>query len=100
MRILKKILILEHLHKLVQMGYKGSAKDYAHRVNISRSSLFNYIDELKGMGTQIEYSSSLNSFIYLNKFVLEIKIESLSDEKTKSIFVGYTIYFHEFNYLD
>ena len=100
MGILEKILILERLHKLIQMGYKGSAKDYAHRVNISRSSLFNYIDELKGMGAQIEYSRSLNSFIYLNKFVLEIKIESLSDEKLKNIFGGFNIYFREFNYLD
>jgi len=82
------------------MKYKGSAEDYANRVNISRSSLFNYINELKIMGAHIEYSRSLNSFIYLNEFVLEIKIESLSDEKIKNIFGGYNIYFSEFKHLD
>jgi len=82
------------------MRYKGAAQDYAYKVNISRSSLFNYINELKDMGAHIEYSRTLNSFIYLNEFVFEIKIESLSDEKTKNIFGGYNIYFSEFNYLD
>lgn len=102
MSTIDKILKLERLHKLIQNKYVGSADDYSAKLNISRSCLFNYIDELKNAGAVIEYSRSLNSFIYLNDFVFQITIKSASicHEGLDNILGGSKSFLLQSNYLD
>jgi hypothetical protein len=76
MSIIEKTLKLERLHKLIEQKYWGNAEDYVKKLNISRSCLFNYIEELKKAGAEIEYCRYSNSFVYLNEFVFEIRIKS------------------------
>jgi hypothetical protein len=101
MRILEKLLTLERLHKLIKNQYNGSAEDYAKKLNISRATLFNYLDELTFFGAKITYKRTLNCFVYLNEFVLKITIETdlLDDEEMKKI-AGGTNFFIPSIFLD
>ncbi len=100
MNNISKLLILERLHKLIKQQYKGSADEYAARLNISRATLFNHINDLKYFGAKIMYNRFINSFEYLNDFTFEIiiKAESLSNEQMNNIQGGKS--FVQSNFLD
>ena len=90
MSTIEKTLKIERLHNLIQRKFVGSASDYALKLGISRSCLFNYIDDLKLSGAEIKYCRSLNRFIYLNYFEFEIRIKSevICKKEMSKIFGG------------
>jgi len=75
MRNIDKLFLIEGLHRLIKLEFRGSSKDYADRLKISRSSFHNYIDDLKTVGAEIEYSKARNCYKYINDFEFEIKIK-------------------------
>jgi len=87
MSTIEKAFKIEKLHKLIKSGFIGTSDEYAKNLNISRSCLFNYIEELKYIGADVVYSRELNKYIYLNNFNFEIKYEfSLTEiEEMKKI---------------
>jgi predicted DNA-binding transcriptional regulator YafY len=91
-----KLLCMEKLHKLIKQQYMGSAEEYAVKLNISRATLYNYINDLECFGAKIMYDRTINSFVYLNNFTFELKIniEYLDSEKMKEIKGG--CYFRPF----
>ncbi len=66
MRLLRLAERLELLHKLVESEITGSPKQFADRLRISRSSLYDLISELNSMGVDIRYSRKRSSFYYAN----------------------------------
>lgn len=93
MSTIEKTLKLERLYKLIKRQFVGNTDEYAAKLDISRSTLFNYIEELKIAGAEIEYSRTLRRFVFLNDFVFEIKIKSktLSNEEMKVLCGGIVI---------
>lgn len=66
---------------------------YTGRVNISRSCFYEYLDELKSYGAEIEYCRKIKSYYYLNDFSIEFEIKIadktiLSNDKLNNIFGG------------
>jgi hypothetical protein len=76
MSYIKKVQKMEQLHKLILNEFRGSAKDYAEKLRISRGSLFNYLEDLKQAGAVISYCRNSNCFTYVNQFELELRVYS------------------------
>ena len=76
MSTIGKAYKLEKLHRLIKSRHIGDSNDYAVLLHISRSCLFNYIEELKGLGADIEYNRSGKYFQYKNDVEISIIVRS------------------------
>ena len=63
----EKMLVM---HKLIIHGHTGTPGELAHRLSISRSTLYEIIDELNSRGVEIKYSRNRNTFFYHNDLPL------------------------------
>ena len=81
MDIIEKTLKFESVHKAIKNKITGTSNEIADKLGISRACLYNYIDELKSIGAEIEYNRANQHFCYKNEFNLKIVIEkNLLDE--------------------
>ena len=83
MKTLVQLKRLERMHKLIKQSNTGTPKDFAYNLCISRSHLFNILDDLKLRGFPIIYSRSLESYLYNNDCELEIEfsVKLFTNEK-------------------
>lgn len=72
---------LSIMSKLISKGYTGSPSELAHRLSISRTTLYEIIDELNSRGTEIKFSRNRNTFFYDNDrfFDIRFSVKTLSD---------------------
>ncbi|MCL1973714.1 MAG: HTH domain-containing protein [Bacteroidetes bacterium] len=63
---------LSVLNKLICRGYTGTPKELAQRLSISRSTLYEIIDELNSRGAEIKYSRNRNTFYYNNDLLIDV----------------------------
>lgn len=72
-------------HKLILEEKTGTPEEFAEKLKIGRSQLYNLIDELKEYGAPIKYSKKMNSFYYSKPFELELKyaLKIIIDENSK-----------------
>ncbi|WP_302304308.1 HTH domain-containing protein [Culturomica massiliensis] len=82
--------ILDKMHifnRLIHHRKTGTPKEFAHRLGISRSTLYDMIDDLRSRGVTIKYSRRLSSFYYDTPVALEVRftIIHLSDMSTDEI---------------
>ena len=68
---LEKLAILS---KLIAQGQTGTPEEIAERLCISRSTLYEIIDELKLRGIEVKYSRSRCTFYYNNNVLVDIQI--------------------------
>lgn len=73
MKIIEQLERLEILHKLINDERTGSPTELADRLGISRSTLYNLIEELKSYNITVSYSRAKQSFVYDNDISLEIQ---------------------------
>lgn len=77
MSMIDHILLLDHIHQSINNRRTGPPKDFAARLNISESTLYRIIADLKDLGAEISYSSARRTYYYENeveiKFSLKIK---------------------------
>ncbi len=86
MKIFEIIERLDLIYKLIKEQQTGTAKEFAQKVGLSRSQLFNYLDYLKSFDIEIKYDIFLNSYVIESKKELKIQqpIRVLNDyEHTK-----------------
>ena len=72
-------------HKLILEEKTGTPKEFAEKLKISRSQLYNLIDNLKEYEAPIKYSKKINSFYYSKPFELELKYTLKINIDEKSI---------------
>lgn len=72
---IEKMFVLKKLHHLILSEYKGNMDDYAEMLNISRGTLYHYIEELKTVGAEITYCRVSYCYKYINIFQLEINVK-------------------------
>ena len=60
-------------HQLILEERTGTPKEFAEKLKISRSQLYNLIDNLKEYQAPIKYSKKSNNFYYSKLFHLELK---------------------------
>ena len=66
---LEKLVVLE---KLIRKERTGTPDELAERLSISRSTVYEIIDELNLRGIEIKYSRSRCTFYYKNDIFLDI----------------------------
>ncbi len=62
--IKKMIALVEHL----KAGHKGKAEELAEQLDVCRSSIFRYMDELRSYGAEIVYCKCTQTFSLKNDF--------------------------------
>ncbi len=73
MKVFEIIERLERINKCLKEERTGTAKEFAAKIGISRSMLFNYLDYLKSYDIQIKYERKRNSFVFEEDIEIEIK---------------------------
>ncbi len=65
--------LLIRLDMLIRMKATGSPAQLAAKLNVSRSSLFRYMNDLKDFGAPIAYCHQRSSYYYESRFELNLK---------------------------
>lgn len=66
MKLNLKVKPYEQLIQLIEKEQTGPATTCATTIGVSRATLFNMLDEIKGAGVAIEYNEHKHSYIYTN----------------------------------
>ena|SRR6056297_336452 len=61
------------INKLIKEERTGTAKEFAQKIGISRSQLFNYLDYLKSYEIEIHFDFHKNSFVFEENIELDIQ---------------------------
>jgi predicted DNA-binding transcriptional regulator YafY len=64
MKTLKQLERLKKIHQLIKINNTGRPKEFANKLKISESQLYNILDDLKLKGFPIKYSRNLKSYEY------------------------------------
>ncbi len=67
---------LECIHSLILNQNTGTPEELADKAGISRSSLYEYLRELKSPGADIQYSRSGRTFYYAYPFYFKLHINN------------------------
>jgi len=76
MSLLKYIDRLRRMDDLIRMKATGCANDFAHKLGISQSQLFQDLKEMKELGAPIQYCPLRKSYIYESEGRLTIDFMS------------------------
>ena len=90
MKLFEYLDRISRMHKLVLSRRTGSPCEFADRLGVSRTSLYDMIDELKSRGAPILYSKSSRTFYYSEPFDVTINcsFRSLSQSEVKNVSGG------------
>lgn len=72
MTTIKQLDRLKKIHQYIKVANTGSPKEFANRLNLSESQLYNILEDLKIKGFPISYSRNLKSYVYNDDCELEI----------------------------
>lgn len=64
MKAIEQINRLERIDQLIRMEITGCSVDFAEKLNISRSTLFELLNCLKQLGANIYYNHDKLSYLY------------------------------------
>lgn len=65
---------LRRADRLIRQESTGTPKEFAHKLNISESHLYGFLDELKMMGLPLVYSKTKLTYFYTRPVRLHIDI--------------------------
>ena len=71
MNFLEQLSKLKRLDALIQRKGTGTALQLASRLNVSRTTIFNYLNILKDLGAPLAYCNNRRSYYYEEPFHLE-----------------------------
>lgn len=91
---------INRLHKLIEQERTGTPTDLAKKLGISRSTLYNMIEELKSYDAPIEYSRSRGTFYYTKGFDMDIQLSfgKIHDESELKKINGGSKVFHSVHF--
>jgi predicted DNA-binding transcriptional regulator YafY len=75
MCLIKYIERLQRIDKLIVMKATGTPEEFAEKLGIKRSTLFQSLQEMRDMGVDIRYSWSRQSYYYGDDRRFKITIE-------------------------
>jgi biotin operon repressor len=84
-------------NRLVEQERTGTPEEFAERLGISRSALYDLIDELRSRDVDVRYSRASHTFYYKSPVTLEVRLavkhlDKVSDSEAKKISGGYKIF--------
>jgi predicted transcriptional regulator len=88
MNLEKKAIRINKAHQLILEEKTGTPFEFANKLNISKSQLYNLIGILKEYDAPIKSCKKINSFYYSKPFFLELKysLKTILDEENKNRF--------------
>ena len=106
MTALKFIERIERLHTLIKRGGTGTPRELASRLQMSESTVYEYIKTLKALGAPLIYDNYRQSYVYQKSCSLQLKysLEALDYTEVIQADAGYcsapvyTAYFGIGNY--
>lgn len=78
MGIIKIIDRLRYMDYLIAKESTGPPQEFARRIGLSRSMLYENIDEMRTLGAPIRYDRKRKTFFYYRPFELRIDFEDRS----------------------
>jgi len=90
---------MRFIDSLVRKRATGNYVSLAKKLNLSKTELYNFLNEMKNEGIPIKYSKKLNSFYYTEKGKMTTKLyeREITKEEMKSI-KGGNGFFNFFNF--
>jgi len=81
MSLSKYIARLQRMDSLIAMKATGSPEEFACKMSLSRSMLFETLQEMKEMGVDIRYSNVRETYYYADFRRIVIKVAKTIDEQ-------------------
>jgi hypothetical protein len=77
---------ISKMQKLLEQGCTGTPNEFACRLGVSRTSLYELLDELKSKGAPIVYSKTAKSFYYSSPYEISVSciLRPITYEEEKS----------------
>jgi biotin operon repressor len=72
MKVFEYLDRISMMHKLVSRQKTGTPEEFARQLGVSRTSLYELIDELKSRGAPITYSKSAKTFFYRQPYDIAV----------------------------
>lgn len=72
MKVFEYLDRISRMHKLVSRQRTGTPAEFASQLGVSRTTLYEMIDELRSRGAPISYSKSRRTFFYDEPFEINI----------------------------
>ena len=91
MKTIQQLERLRKIHQYIKICKTGSPNEFANKLGLSESQLYNVLDDLKINGFPISYSRKLKSYIYNEDCELEINysVELLTSKEKLKIVGGF-----------
>lgn len=85
MKVFEYLDRISMMHKLVSRQRTGTPNEFASRLGVSRTSLYELIDELRSRGAPIVYSKSAKTFLYRQPYEIAVtcSLRPLSEKEGK-----------------
>jgi hypothetical protein len=84
MILIKYIERLRRIDYLISMMSTGTPEEFAEKLGIKRSTLFQSLQEMRVMGVNIKYSFIRQSYYYADNRRIKIKLENTLSENINS----------------
>ena len=75
MSFIKYVERLRRMDSLISMMATGNPDEFARKIGIKRSTLFQYLVEMRELGVDIKYSSTRQSYYYADGNRIKLIIE-------------------------
>ena len=72
MKVFEYLDRISMMHKLVSRQRTGTPEEFARQLGVSRTSLYELIDELRSRGAPIAYSKSAKTFFYRQPYDIAV----------------------------
>jgi predicted DNA-binding transcriptional regulator YafY len=83
---------IERIDQLIRLKATGSPKEFARKLEISKTWLYEYLKYLKNKGVPIEFDKERNSFYYTEEVEFLFKFNKLKKEQLEKIIGGEKIF--------
>jgi biotin operon repressor len=84
MSLIKYIERLRRMDLLISMMATGTPEEFAEKMGMKRSTLFESLQEMRAIGVDIKYSFIRQSYYYADNRRIKIRLENIVPEKTDS----------------
>ena len=94
MKVFEYLERISMMHKLVSRQKTGTPEEFARQLGVSRSSLYELIDELRSRGAPIVYSKSAKTFLYRDPYDISVtcSLRPLSYDEEKESYGGTNLF--------
>jgi biotin operon repressor len=94
MKLFEYLDRISMMHKLVSRQKTGTPDELAHRLGVSRTTLYELLDELRSRGAPITYSKSAKTFFYSQPYDIAVTctLKPLTYNEAKEHDGGINIY--------